>query len=134
MENENINQVTFYEKVQVLIDNMHSEAHAAKILYENRPDKESTSMPLVYGEASGLSKGLQQYANEFQRLLVTVTLGTQPEIPKTILDKGIELFGDEIKFRSWYNQYCFALEKKPSECSEEEILCEFGKLDHGILA
>lgn len=133
MENENINQVTFYKKIQELIDTMHSEAHAAKILYENRPDKTSTTISLVYGEASGFSKGVQQYANEFQRLLVTFTLGTQPEIPKTVLDKGIELFGDEIRFRSWYNQYCFALAKKPSDCSEQEVLDELGRIEHGIL-
>lgn len=58
----------------------------------------------------------------------------QSNISEPILGRGIEVFGDEEKFRDWYSTECPALgNKKPSECSDNDVLDQLGRIEHGII-
>lgn len=69
-QNQNEDSFIFEDQIQELIDKMRNEADHASRVYESRPDKENTIMPLAFGEAFGFNKGVQQYADELQILLV----------------------------------------------------------------
>ncbi len=54
-------------------------------------------------------------------------------ISSEVLSRGIEVFGEESIFMNWYHQPCAALgDKKPSECSDNEVLIIIGRIEYGV--
>ncbi len=93
MIRDNSKPVTFYEKLQTVVDEMYKEANAAKALHESRPDKENNIMPLAFGEAHGFSTGVKKYADELQGILVKLKLESEKRIPI----EGNMSFDDQTK-------------------------------------
>ncbi len=91
LSKQNKDKLTFEDEIQNLIDKMHSEAQAAQNIYNSRGDKESTIMPLAFGEAFGFSNGVQKYADELQTLLIRSGPKGEAAFNKSTEDQKVKL-------------------------------------------